>query len=223
MTFSIAARCPDTGQVGVAVCSSSVCVAARCAHVRAGVGAALTQNVTDPRLGPALLDALEAGADAATAMAKVAGEARYGDWRQLLVVDREGRIAHHSGARVLGRHAVAEGRACIAGGNLLDNTGVPREMVVAFESVEGPLAHRLIAGLEAGLEAGGEEGPVMSAGVLVAYEQPWPFVDLRVDWDDMPIGLLRDLWIVYSPQAADYVTRAIAPDAAPNFGVPGDE
>ena len=56
MTFSVSARCPDTGMFGVAVSSSSPSVAARCAHARAGVGAVATQNITDPRLGPKGLD-----------------------------------------------------------------------------------------------------------------------------------------------------------------------
>ncbi len=61
MTFSLVGRCADTGMLGVAVSSSSPAVAARCAHVRARVGAAASQNITDPRLGPELLDLMEAG------------------------------------------------------------------------------------------------------------------------------------------------------------------
>ena len=61
MTFSLVGRCARTGMLGIAVSSSSPAVAARCAHVRAGVGAVGSQNVTDPRLGPRLLDRLAAG------------------------------------------------------------------------------------------------------------------------------------------------------------------
>ena len=68
MTFSISARCPDTGMFGIAVSSSSPCVAARCAHARAGVGAVATQNVTDPRLGPKGLDLMASGLSAADAL-----------------------------------------------------------------------------------------------------------------------------------------------------------
>ena len=62
MTFSLLARCPDTGAFGMVISSSSPAVAARCAHARAGVGVAATQNITDPALGPRLLDLMEAGA-----------------------------------------------------------------------------------------------------------------------------------------------------------------
>ena len=62
-----------------------------------------------------------------------------------------------------------------------------------------------------------------SAGLLVMHEQSWALVDLRVDWaDDNPIGALRKLWEDYQPQMFDYVTRALDPEAAPRFGVPGD-
>ena len=73
MTFSIVARCAKTGQFGMAVASSSPAVAARCAYARAGVGAAASQNVTDPRLGPAALDRLAAGLDAEAALDAVIG------------------------------------------------------------------------------------------------------------------------------------------------------
>ena len=69
MTFSIAARCVDTGMFGIAVSSSSPAVAARCAHARAGIGAFGTQNITDPRLGPAGLDLMAKGASAEQAIA----------------------------------------------------------------------------------------------------------------------------------------------------------
>jgi uncharacterized Ntn-hydrolase superfamily protein len=93
VTFSVVGRCARTGAFGVAISSSSPAVAARCAHVRAGVGAAASQNVTDPRLGPALLDQLAAGASAETAVEQVAATAEHRDFRQLSCVDGQGRAA----------------------------------------------------------------------------------------------------------------------------------
>jgi uncharacterized Ntn-hydrolase superfamily protein len=76
------------------------------------------------------------------------------------------------------------------------------------------LAERLLRALEAGLAAGGEHGPVHSAGLLVAHEQAWSIVNLRVDWaDDAPISKLRALWRAYEPQMQDYLTRALDPPA----------
>ena len=80
-----------------------------------------------------------------------------------------------------------------------------------------------MSGLEAGLAAGGEEGPVHSAALRVVDRQPFPLVDLRVDWDDtMPIARLRELWVAYEGQMADYLNRAIDPGMAPSYGVTGD-
>lgn len=217
MTFSIAALDRQTGALGCAVTSSSICVASRCAFARAGVGAALSQNVTDPRLGQRALELMAAGLPAGDALARITAEADDLAWRQLALVDREGGLAWHSGAKALGRHATAEGQACIALGNLLADPGVPAAMIEAFESTSDHLAGRLIAALEAGLAAGGEDAPVRSAGVLVADRQSWPVVDLRVDWQDQPIAALRALWTAYAPQLEAYVTRALDPDAAPGF------
>jgi uncharacterized Ntn-hydrolase superfamily protein len=223
MTFSIVARCARTGQFGMAISSSSPAVAARCAHVRAGVGVAASQNVTDPALGPLLLDHLASGLPAEAALAAVVTGRAHMDYRQLLVVDRGGRVAVHSGAQVLGVWGEARGDGCAAGGNLLAAPTIPAAMVTAFETASGPLAGRLLRALEAGLAAGGEAGPVRSAGVKVADRLDWPLVDLRIDWADDPIGMLREAWEVYAPQMLAYVQRAEDPTKAPSYGVPGDE
>jgi uncharacterized Ntn-hydrolase superfamily protein len=223
MTFSLVARCARTGQVGMVISSSSPAVAARCAHVRAGVGAVASQNITDPALGPAVLDALERGLSPAEALAEVTADRPFIDYRQLVVVDVRGRTAIHSGTQVLGTWAEAQGTDCAAAGNLLAAPDIPARMVADFEAAHGDLSERLMAALEAGLDAGGEAGPVHSAGLKVADRLSWPLVDLRVDWSDSPIDDLQTAWLVFAPQAAAYVQRAIDPTVAPSYGVPGDE
>jgi uncharacterized Ntn-hydrolase superfamily protein len=118
VTFSLVARCPQTGRFGMVISSSSPAVAARCAHVRAGVGAVASQNVTDPALGPELLDRLAEGLGAQAALDAVTGAHAHIGWRQLLVVDARGHLAIHSGTQVLGVAGEARGRGCAAGGNL---------------------------------------------------------------------------------------------------------
>jgi len=224
MTFSIAARCARTGMFGVAVSSSSPSVAARCAHARAGVGAVASQNVTDPTLGPKALDLMERGATAVEAVAILARTQPHMEHRQVTAVDGAGRTAIHSGAKVLGLFAEATAANVACAGNLLDNDGVPAAMVAGFQGVEGALGDRLIAAMQAAVAAGGEVGPVHSAGLLLMREVPWPVADLRVDWSETcPIQALADLWALYKPQLDAYVTRALDPDAAPSYGVPGDE
>lgn len=222
MTFSLVARCAKTGQFGMVISSSSPAVAARCAHVRAGVGAVASQNITDPELGPLLLDQL-ATQDADAALAALTGGRAHIDYRQLLVIDRAGRTAVYSGSQVLGFWGQAQGRDCAAGGNLLANPDVPAAMVGAFEEATGHLADRLMLALDAGFTAGGEAGPVHSAGLKLADSLSWPLVDLRVDWSDQPIADLQAAWVVYRPQMTAYVQRALDPTRAPSYGVPGDK
>jgi uncharacterized Ntn-hydrolase superfamily protein len=215
MTFSLAGR--EGGMFGTVVASSSPCVAARCAHARAGAGAVASQNVTDPSLGPRLLGLLAAGAPAPAALAAVTADAPFIDFRQLVVVDGAGRTAIWSGARTLGTYAGAEGVDCAAAGNLLAGTDVPAAMVAAFESSAGGLVERLVCALEAGLAAGGETGPVRSCGLVAVDRVSWPVADLRVDWHEAPVAELRALWGVWAPQLDDYVTRALDPAAAPAY------
>ncbi|MBC7738795.1 MAG: DUF1028 domain-containing protein, partial [Candidatus Saccharibacteria bacterium] len=93
MTFSLLARCGLTHRFGMIIASSSPAVAARCAHARAGIGVAATQNITGPRLGPALLDLMATGMPAPEAMAHIVATTRHVDYRQLMVVDASGRTA----------------------------------------------------------------------------------------------------------------------------------
>jgi uncharacterized Ntn-hydrolase superfamily protein len=224
MTFSIAGRCAATKMFGVAIATSSICVGARCPHARAGVGAVSTQNVTDPNLGPLLLDEMEEGHSAHDAIARVTADRPGINYRQLIAVDRTGGVASWTGTHILGTNAVSEEHDSIAAGNLLKSAAVPIAMTDTFAAAGGThLAERLLRALEAGLAAGGEQGPVHSAALLVHHQQKFPLVDLRCDWDDTdPIGRLRRLWTDYEPQMDAYLLRALNPSGAPSYGVKGD-
>jgi len=97
MTFSLVARDFATGAFGIVVCSSSPAVASRCAHARATVGVVASQNVTNPALGPRVLDSLAGGSDADTALKAALAHEQFPDYRQLTVVDIRGNTAVHSG------------------------------------------------------------------------------------------------------------------------------
>lgn len=224
MTFSLVARCANTGMFGVAISSSSPAVAARCAHARAGVGAVASQNITDPALGGLMLDLMLGGMTAPEAVAELKRDTRFIEYRQLLAVDRSGRTAIHSGSHSLGVSGEAEGVNVASGGNLLANREVPRAIVDGFRSTAGHLGDRLIAAMRAGLAAGGEVGPVRSAGMMLVDRVAWPVADLRCDWTgDCPIEAVAEAWDIYKPQIGAYIQRALDPGAAPSYGVPGDE
>ena len=225
MTFAILGRCAVRGQAGVAIATSSIAIGSRCPFVMSGVGAASTQNITDPRLGPALLDMMADGASPTEAIDEVIKSSAQIEHRQLAAIDMDGQTAHFTGAKALGNSAGAEGANCVAVGNLLDNDWVPSAMTAGFAADDGEyLADHLMASLAAGMEAGGEAGPVRSAALLVAGIESWPVIDLRIDWSEGdPIAELAALWAAYRPLMDDYVTRALNPKAAPSYGVPGDE
>ena len=198
MTFSIVGRCAETGQLGIAISSSSIAVGARCPWLRAGTGAVATQNITLPALGPQILDRLDQGLAPGEALDQALSSNGYGQYRQVTVIDQHGRTALFTGREALGVHHARAGEQCVAAGNL--------------------------AARRAALAAGGEAGPVHSAALSVVGDLLWPVVDLRVDWAEHdPIGQLERLWLAYKPQMQDYVTRALDPTRAPSYGVPGDE
>lgn len=224
MTFSLVARCRETGMFGVAISSSSPAVAARCSYARASVGAVASQNITDPRLGPLTLDLMQSGKNASDAIAGMRRESKFIPYRQVLAIDINGTTAIHSGENSLGIWAQAQGEDVASGGNLLANDGVPQAIVEGFQRSAGHLGDRLVFALQAGLQAGGEAGPVHSAGMMLVDRVPWPVADLRCDWtDECPITAIEYAWLIYKPQLADYVQRALDPTQAPSYGVPGDE
>ncbi len=222
MTFSVLGT-DGNGAIGMAVASSSPAVAARTVHLRSGVGAASSQNVTDPRLGGELLDGLAGGIGPRGALDSVINNHELSEYRQLTVLDLNGDGAAFSGAKTLGVHRDRVAAGVVAAGNMLAGSQVVDALIEGFAAATGELEERLLAALEAGLEAGGEAGPVHSAGLAVVREVSWRETDLRVDWSGRPIGDLRDLLDIWLPQRDDYVSRALTPTAAPSYGVPGDE
>ncbi len=224
MTFSVVARCTETGMFGVAISSSSPAVAARCSYTRAGVGAVASQNITDPTLGPLTLDLMQTGMNASDAIAEAIAQSEYKDYRQVLAIDANGHTGIHSGAHSLGIWTDASGQDVISAGNLLANKNVPQAIVDGFLSTSGHIGDRLIAAMQSGLAAGGEAGPVHSAGMQICDNVSWPVADLRCDWtEDCPIEAIAKAWDVYKPQLDAYIQRALDPREAPSYGVPGDD
>nr|BFD80778.1 DUF1028 domain-containing protein [Streptomyces sp. Xyl84] len=223
MTMSLVVR--DGARFGIVACSSSPAVAARVTHLRPGVGAATSQNITDPTLGTDLLDGLAEHGDARRALAGVTAAARNAktiEYRQLTVLGRSGPGFAHSGARTLGTYASATADGAVAAGNLLSGEHIPGVLLDAYAAATGELEERLLAALKAAVAAGGEEGPVHSAGLAVVADVQWRVTDLRVDWSEDPVDRLAELLGVWLPQRDDYVRRGLDPASAPSYGVPGD-
>lgn len=216
MTYSILGRCARTGQFGAAVTTSSIAVGSRVPHVAPGIGGVLTQHRTDPRLGPRGLELLRSGCSAEETLAAMVASTPHHKWRQLAVLDAQGRSAHFHGAAVKPALNAVHVPDCVALGNILANDRIPAAMAAAFlDSADQPLAERLVRAMEAGEAAGGEGKPVISAALVVMEKEIFPLVDLRVDLAPDAITALRTLWDAYAPSVREFVTRAVDPDAAP--------
>ncbi|MFD7923019.1 DUF1028 domain-containing protein [Streptomyces sp. NPDC059740] len=223
MTFSLVVR--DGERFGIAASSSSPAVAARVMHLRPGVGAATSQNITDPTLGTSLLAGLAEHGDAERALAGVTGDARHARtiaYRQLTVLGRSGPGYAYSGPHTLGTYASAGADGAVAAGNMLCGEHLPGVLLDAYAAATGELEERLLTAMKAAVAAGGEEGPVHSAGMAVVADVGWRVTDLRVDWAEDPVDRLGDLLEVWLPQRDDYVRRGLDPASSPSYGVPGD-
>ncbi len=221
MTYSIAAKCLETGMYGVAATTSSLGVGCRCIYAKSNTGAVLTQHRTDPRLGPRGIDLLSQGKTAGEVIDElVTGDPTIGH-RQLAVVDGNGGTAYFHGDKIYSIHGEYQSDACIAIGNIICSDELPRVMVEAFEEhPEAHMAERLIRALEAGRAFGselkaGERKQVKSAALLVVHKESFPLVDLRVDFDRDPLAQLRFIWEIYQPSVQRYVIRAFDPDNEP--------
>lgn len=217
MTFSIAALCPRTGEFGCALTTSSMAAGGRAPFVAPGLGVVLSQARSDPRLGILGLKRLEAGRSAPETLADVLASTLYSAWRQLGVVDREGRVAEFTGAQCTPAKGARVGQGALAIGNGLANESVVGAMLKGFEAAPGkPLTERLLMALERGLDAGGEAFPLRSAAVKVAQPGiPFAAIDLRVDYSEAPIRDLRAMWTLWAPMVAGYVQRCLDPANSP--------
>jgi uncharacterized Ntn-hydrolase superfamily protein len=215
MTFSLIGRCARTGALGIASTTGGIAVGARVGFIAHGVGAVLTQHRTDPRLGPRMLALLADGASAAQAVAgAVASIApEHAAWRQMGAMHARGETAFFHGASVKPARGARQGEGCLALGNVLADEAVLDAMVAGF-AADGPLAERLLAGLDAGLAAGGEGAPLVSACLKVAAEPGFCRIDLRIDRDAAPLAALRLLYAAYAPHAEEYARRALDPTLA---------
>ena len=216
MTFSVAALCPRTGEIGYALATSSMAAGARAAFLSPRYGVVFAQGRSDPHLGALGLAMLEIGRTAEQTLAEMLAATPHAAYRQLAVLDAAGRIAHATGSYCLPPCGAIVEHASIAIGNAVASEAVIFAMLPPLQRLDRPLAHRLIAALEAGVAAGGEPYPLRSAAVKVSRpELPYPAVDLRVDLAEHPVAALRHQWQVFEPLLEGYARRATDPANAP--------
>lgn len=215
MTFSLAGRCTDTGRIGFAVATSSVCVGARVGAIAEGC-VVFSQARTDPRLHAVGMSAWQRTADAGETLAAMREAATSPHWRQLGVLTSTGAPLHFTGTSCFDHCGGLAGANSLALGNFLGSADVLPKMVRAFEEGTGSLEERLQAGMLAGEAAGSEREPLQSAALKVLGSEGLMDADIRVDFSIDPLKDLGVLWLDWAPKAAAYRLRAIDPDKAPS-------
>jgi uncharacterized Ntn-hydrolase superfamily protein len=198
MTYSIVARDPATGDLGVAVQSHWFAAGIVC-WARPGIGAVATQATALIEHGPLALDLLASGASAEAALRERLAADEDREVRQVAVLDRTGGVAAHTGASCIPEagHRTGDGYSCQA--NMMWRDTVWDAMADAFQGTAGDLAWRLLAALEAGEGEGGDVRGRQAARIVVVRaeptDRPWedPLVDLRVDDHPDPLPELRRL------------------------------
>lgn len=199
MTYSIVARDPVTGELGVAVQSHYFGAGAVVPWARAGVGVVATQSVADPGYGPRLLAALERGEAPAEALERERSADPKAELRQVAVLDAHGAGAGFTGASCIGRAGSSESANARAQANLVASSRVWESMTEAVETAAGPLDRRLLAALRAAESHGGDlRGRQAGAIVVVRGKATGDLLtdvvtDVRVDDSEDPIGELDRL------------------------------
>jgi uncharacterized Ntn-hydrolase superfamily protein len=196
MTYSIVGRDPETGELGVAVQSRAFNTGAVVPWGAPGVGVVATQSYSEPAYGPLGLDLLRAGKSAEQALAALVAADEDSTYRQVAMLDAEGRVAVHVGEACIPAAGFAAGEGFSAQANMVASERVWESMTQAFERSVGALAERLLEALDAAEEAGGDWRGRQAGGIVVvpAEGQPWEReVDLRVDDHPDPLGELRRL------------------------------
>lgn len=202
-TFSIVARDPATGEMGVAVQSHWFGVGRLVAWARAGVGAVATQSLVEVAYGPRGLERMAQGKSAPEALAELLAADEGRELRQVAMVDAQGRVAAHTGARCIAEAGHIVGDAFSVQANMMLNDRVWPAMYEAYRTATGDLAERLVCTLEAAQAAGGDVRGQQSAALLVvpaqATDRPWDdvVVELRVEDHPAPIAELRRLLTVH--------------------------
>jgi len=198
-TYSIVARDPATGELGVAVQSHWFSVGSIVPWAEAGVGAVATQSFVDPSYGKLGLDLMRAGKSAPDALKSLLAGDEGRDVRQVAMIDAQGRVDAWTGKNDIEAAGHIVGKDYSVQANLMLNDRVWPAMAKAFESTKGDLADRMLAALDAAQEAGGDIRGKQSAALIVVTGRPtgrsWAdrVFDLRVDDSPEPLKELRRL------------------------------
>lgn len=220
MTYSIIARCPKTGRLGLGITTFSIAAGGRCEGILAGVGICKTQAYVNRGNDPLAIDLLAQGFTPAHVMSRLAANDPDHAYRQIAIMDREGNGVGHtgSGTRPWSGHKV--GLGYVAFGNVLAGPQVVEAIAAGFlADPEAPLEFRLLSALEGGRNAGGQVGAEghlteRSAAIRVVADPDYPDIDVRVDLHDDALVELRRVLEEFKRYEVFYRERGRKPSEA---------
>lgn len=218
MTFSIVARCKRTGMLGMGVTTAVPAVGALVPYGAARVGLIASQAKVNPLLGIDGLALLREGLPAARVIDRLRPTDPGWEWRQLGVVDDEGRSAAYTGTGCIDWKGHILGDGFTVQGNMLVSEQTLTEVVREFESsAHEELPERLIRALAAGQEAGGDKRGRQSAALRVYRQEEYSYVDLRVDEHIDPVAELLRVWRVAQNELMPFIEMLPTRDDALGF------
>ncbi|WP_025784242.1 DUF1028 domain-containing protein [Sporosarcina sp. D27] len=194
MTYSIIARCPETGNFGAAIASCFPAVGAHSPAIRANVGIIATQGWVNPALGLRGMHYLKEGQTANETLNTLLHSDPGRELRQLAIVDRFGNSAVYTGIENDEEKGHIIGKQYAILGNLLAHKDILEGMEEAFLKTEGKLEDKLIASLKVGDSLGGDRRGKQSAILKVEAVEGYPYVDFRVDDEDEPVLKLESIY-----------------------------
>lgn len=211
-TFSIVARDPETGEMGVAVQSHWFSVGTSVSWAEAGVGAIATQSFINKSFGPRGLDLLRSGLSAQQTLDSLLATDPGKEVRQVGIVDSHGNVASYTGKNCISYASDETGESFSVQSNMMLTDNVTHAMYIAYSNSKGkPLAERLLSALDAAQAAGGDIRGKQSAAIIVvpgkSAGKPWDerTVDLRVDDSEAPLKELNRLYMV--AQAYEHMNK----------------
>lgn len=208
-TFSITARCKETGQLGIAVSTARPCVGSLVPHILPNVGAVATQAQVNPYFGIDGIRYLQEGKTAQEVLEALQNDDEDYHFRQVAIVDAQGNAVAFTGDNTVPWAGHYVGDQFAIAGNMLVGEETIQAMAESFSALEGGfLPKRLLDTLIAGQLAGGDKRGKQSAALYVVDKEAYPLCDIRADEHQDPVTELKRIYEIWEDQLFPYLQAA---------------
>lgn len=216
MTFSIVARCPHTGQIGIGASTALQAVGKLACHALPNVGAVASQSLVNPYLAYDGLRLLQQGVAPEQALQQVLALDSRPHNRQVGMIDLQGRVAAWTGEENIPWAGHMQGRGFMTQGNRLTGPEVLDQVIQSMHGSEQlSLAERLVKAIQAGAAAGGDRKGERSVNIMVFGPEEYPICDIRIDDHEQPMRELSRLFLLYQRDVLPEVLKLPRRDQVP--------